>query len=57
MYAVKEESDDGIDEIYARGFLPYTGNFDRTKAMFDVFYLARSVRVDLSVMHCVAPLL
>ena len=32
------------DEIYSRGFLPYSGN---TELMHSIFYLARSLRVDI----------
>lgn len=37
------EAGDSLADIYARGFLPYSGSCD-TK---DVFYMARSARVDL----------
>lgn len=44
LYALKESQAE-IPEIYARGFLPYTGRLDIAG---DVFYLARSLRVNLS---------
>lgn len=44
VYCIKEEQVE-IPEIYAKGFLPYTGDFAIKK---DIFYLARSVRVDLN---------
>jgi len=43
VYCIKESHDE-ISEIYARGFLPYTGNLEIVR---DVFYLARSVRINL----------
>lgn len=44
IYCVKEHADE-IPNIYAQGFLPYTGDLTLTE---DHFYLARSLRVDLS---------
>ena len=46
IYAVYEKPDD-LNEIYARGFLPYS-DIRFIKAEKPLFYLARSVRVDLS---------
>lgn len=43
VYCLKETQDE-LAEIYTRGFLPYTGNLKIKK---DIFYLARSVRVNL----------
>ncbi|MEM1122795.1 MAG: GNAT family N-acetyltransferase [Bacteroidota bacterium] len=43
IYAVKEEQSE-LPEIYNRGFLPYTGDLRINQ---DIFYLARSLRVDL----------
>jgi arginine-tRNA-protein transferase len=44
VYCLQEHPEE-IAEIYARGFLPYTGDL----AIRDnIFYLARSVRIDLS---------
>jgi hypothetical protein len=44
VYCLQEQLDETA-EIYARGFLPYTGDL----AINDnIFYLARSVRIDLS---------
>ncbi len=47
VYAVREP-DDHLPDLYARGFLPYTGRTDVEPA---VFYLARSVRVDLAAFE------
>jgi leucyl-tRNA---protein transferase len=44
MYAVKENQAE-LDEIYERGFLPYTGN---TAIEREIFYLARSLRVNIA---------
>ncbi len=44
VYCVKESQAE-LPEIYARGFLPYSGD---TTLKEEVFYLARSLRVDLS---------
>jgi len=44
VYCVKESQEE-LPEIYARGFLPYTGDTDWKD---DVFYLARSLRVNLA---------
>ncbi|MEM6316775.1 MAG: GNAT family N-acetyltransferase [Bacteroidota bacterium] len=44
IYAVKEEQTE-LPEIYNRGFLPYTGDLRIDQ---DIFYLARSLRVDLN---------
>ncbi len=43
-YCLKERQEE-LPEIYARGFLPYTGNLE---LLPEVFYLARSLRIDLS---------
>lgn len=43
IYCVKEHQSE-LPAIYARGFLPYTGN---TTIERDIFYLARSLRVEL----------
>jgi arginine-tRNA-protein transferase len=44
IYAVKESQQE-IDEIYSKGFLPYTGNVNINE---ELFYLARSLRVNLN---------
>src|SRR4028118_126285 len=44
IYCVKENQAE-LPEIYQRGFLPYSGDTTLTE---EVFYLARSLRVDLS---------
>lgn len=43
IYAIKESNEE-LTDIYNKGFLPYTGN---PKIDAEVFYLARSVRVNL----------
>ena len=43
IYAQKESMAE-LTEIYDKGFLPYTGNINIES---DLFYLARSLRVDL----------
>jgi arginine-tRNA-protein transferase len=43
VYCVQEHADE-LPEIYARGFLPYTGDLT---LHHEIFYLARSIRVDL----------
>ena len=43
IYCLKESNDE-LTEIYQSGFLPYSGNI---KLEREVFYLARSLRVDL----------
>ena len=43
-YALMENIDD-IPKIYDQGFLPYTGNI---KISYPIFYLSRSLRVNLS---------
>lgn len=43
-YAVREEGE-CLDKIYDQGFLPYTGDLSIEN---EVFYMARSLRVDLS---------
>lgn len=43
VYCIKESADE-IDQIYAQGFLPYTGNINLED---EVFYMARSLRVNL----------
>ncbi|MGL4629828.1 MAG: GNAT family N-acetyltransferase [Leadbetterella sp.] len=42
LYALKESQEE-LDEIYEKGFLPYTGNLDLES---ETFYMARSLRVD-----------
>ncbi len=44
VYCIKEQQRE-LPDIYARGFLPYTGDLTINK---DVFYMARSLRVDLA---------
>ena len=44
VYCVKEHFDE-LSSIYAQGFLPYTGDLSLAE---DYFYLARSLRVNLS---------
>ena len=44
IYCIKERQEE-LPDIYTKGFLPYTGNL-RIEAA--IFYLARSLRVDLS---------
>ncbi len=44
IYCLKETQEE-LPQIYAKGFLPYTGNINLQK---NLFYLARSLRVDLS---------
>ena len=44
LYALKESMEE-VPEIYAQGFLPYTGRLDLPA---DLFYRARSLRVDLA---------
>lgn len=44
VYGIRESPDE-LPTIYARGFLPYTGDLSLAE---DYFYLARSLRVDLS---------
>ena len=44
IYCIKETQNE-LPEIYEKGFLPYTGNL---KISADIFYLARSLRVNLS---------
>lgn len=44
IYCIKETQNE-LPEIYNKGFLPYTGNL---KIESDIFYLARSLRVNLS---------
>jgi arginine-tRNA-protein transferase len=43
IYAKREDNED-LSPIYDKGFLPYTGNLSLES---EVFYLARSLRVDL----------
>lgn len=43
IYCIKEQQVE-LPKIYQKGFLPYTGNL---KIESDIFYLARSLRVDL----------
>ncbi|MFP4291148.1 MAG: GNAT family N-acetyltransferase [Cyclobacteriaceae bacterium] len=42
-YCIKEKQEE-LPEIYARGFLPYTGDLSLQQ---DTFYLARSLRINL----------
>jgi leucyl-tRNA---protein transferase len=44
IYALKESQEE-LDDIYEKGFLPYTGNISLEK---EIFYLARSLRVNLA---------
>lgn len=44
IYCIKEAQNE-LPKIYAKGFLPYTGNL---KITTDIFYLARSLRVNLN---------
>ncbi len=44
IYCLKEDQAE-LPVIYDKGFLPYTGN---VSLEYDIFYLARSLRVDLS---------
>jgi leucyl-tRNA---protein transferase len=44
VYCLKERQSE-LPEIYSRGFLPYTG---LTSCQADLFYLCRSLRVDLT---------
>lgn len=44
LYAQKEESD-SLSHVYEKGFLPYSGS----KEIYDHFYMARSVRSDISL--------
>lgn len=44
IYCIKEAQEE-LPAIYNKGFLPYTGNL---KIESDIFYLARSLRVDLN---------
>ena len=44
VYCIKEMQQE-LPKIYEKGFLPYTGNL---KISSDIFYLARSLRVNLS---------
>jgi len=43
IYCIKDAQNE-LPDIYNQGFLPYTGNLKITK---DIFYLARSLRVNL----------
>lgn len=43
IYCLKQNNTE-LSEIYEKGFLPYSGNLELTE---EVFYLARSLRVDL----------
>jgi len=43
IYCIKEAQNE-LPKIYEKGFLPYTGNL---KIAADIFYLARSLRVNL----------
>lgn len=44
VYGIKESSDNYTD-IYSKGFLPYTNELDIND---EIYYLARSIRVDLN---------
>ena len=44
LYAQKEENDP-LSSVYEKGFLPYSGS----KEIYDHFYMARSVRSDISL--------
>ncbi len=44
VYCIYERSKDKLSDIYAKGFLPYSGSRD----LLQYFYLARSLRVGLS---------
>lgn len=44
IYCIKEHQEE-LPDIYARGFLPYTGNLSLPE---DTFYMARSLRIDLT---------
>ncbi len=44
VYGIKETSDNYTD-IYSKGFLPYTNELDIKE---EIYYLARSIRVDLN---------
>lgn len=44
VYCVKEQQEE-LPDIYAKGFLPYTGNLTIEE---DIFYMARSLRVELA---------
>ncbi len=44
VYGIKE-STDNYTEIYSKGFLPYTNELDINE---EIYYLARSIRVDLN---------
>jgi leucyl-tRNA---protein transferase len=47
VYCTREPGDN-LSDIYAKGFLPFTGDLGIKK---DVFYLARSVRIDLEIFE------
>lgn len=47
VYGLKEQKDT-YQEIYERGFLPFTNNL---KEQNEVYYLARSLRIDLKEHH------
>ena len=44
VYCIKENQNE-LSEIYAKGFLPYSSDFEIKK---DIFYLARSARINLN---------
>ncbi len=48
VYCIKEKQEE-LPGIYARGFLPYTGDLSLSQ---DIFYLARSLRIDLARYQC-----
>ena len=39
------KSTDNIEEVFEKGFLPYTGNINNSK---EVYYMARSIRINLN---------
>jgi len=47
VYAIVEQSDK-LADLYRLGFLPYTGNY-QSGSQQDLFYLARSIRVNLEI--------
>ena len=49
VYALQEHSDT-LSELYAKGFLPYAGEseFMSSKALREIYYLTRSLRVNLA---------
>src|ERR1043166_1234587 len=43
VHFIRREADDPLKEIYARGYLPYSGSQD----LYNIFYSARSARIVL----------